>query len=167
MSDVKMKASLDESVLSSPSWIRRTKQVLDSYERWTGESLIVRSEPATDAVTVANATFVLVAHGGEADPLLNFANRAALILWQMSLSEFLGTSSKKTAEPMHQEERAELLQRTAKEGFCSGYSGIRIASSGQRFQIHQATVWNVLDEDCHCAGQAATFSSWTSLQPVT
>jgi len=48
-------------------------------------------------------------------------------------------------------------------GFIDDYSGIRISSTGRRFHIRQAIVWNVLDEDGRYAGQAATFSSWEFL----
>lgn len=154
---------MDESLITSPQWLQRTQQLLDSWEHWLGTPLIARTNPQTDALHIADAPFVVVAHGTEADPLLNFANRTALSLWEMSLDQFLGTPSRLTAEPVHRTERAQLLQRTTDDGYISDYSGIRIASSGARFQIHQATVWNVLDADGRPAGQAATFREWTPL----
>jgi len=154
---------MDQAVVTSERWITRTQQLLDSYEHWLGEPLIGRSTPEVDAANVADADFVLVAHGGESDPLLNFANRTALALWEMSLDSFLGTPSRKTAEPVHRAERSELLNQTTQNGFISNYAGIRIASSGQRFRIHQAVVWNVMTSDGDPAGQAATFSEWTML----
>ncbi len=154
---------MDESVVASDSWILRTQQLLDSYEHWLGESLIPRVDPRKDSQRVAEAPFVLVAHGTEEDPLLNFANQAALTLWEMSIREFLGTPSRLTAEPVHRDERARLLQRTTQHGFISDYSGIRITSSGSRFEIHRAIVWNVIDSSGAPAGQAATFSDWNRL----
>lgn len=154
---------MDHSVVTSERWVIRTQQLLDSYEHWLHEPLITRTTPTQDAITVANADFVLVAHGGESDPLLNFANAKALALWEMPLETFLGTPSRRTAEPVHRAERAELLKQTTQNGYISDYAGIRIASSGRRFMIHQAVVWNVLDSEGHPAGQAATFSRWTML----
>lgn len=154
---------MDNSTVTAEHWVKRTQQLLDSYEHWLGVPLILRSDPVKDSEAVADAPFVLVAHGGETDPLLNFANRTALELWEMPLEEFLGTPSRHTAEPVHRSERAELLRRTTEDGYISDYSGIRIASTGQRFHIHQATVWNVLDAQGQPAGQAATFSEWTML----
>ena len=106
----------------------------------------------------------MVSHGTEADPLLNYGNRTALDLWEMSLEQFLGTPSRETAEPVHRDERAELLRRTTEDGFIDDYSGIRISSSGRRFRIHQATVWNVVDENGDRVGQAAAFSSWKPME---
>ena len=145
----------------SDAWIRQTRRMLDSFERWTGHSLIPRIDPQSDSTALYHAEFVVVAHGTQDDPLLNFGNLAALSLWSMDLDQFLGTPSRRTAEPVHRSERAELMRRTLADGFIDDYSGIRIASDGSRFQIHRAIVWNVLDEDGEHAGQAATFSDWS------
>jgi len=40
-----------------------------------------------------------------------------------------------------------------------GYSGMRIAKSGKRFMITDATVWNLIDERGLPQGQAAVFVS--------
>ena len=79
-------------------------------------------------------------------------------------SRFLiGMPSRKTAEPVHRDERAQLLKRTREHGFIDGYSGIRIASTGRRFEVHRATVWNVVTAAGEHVGQAAAFSEWTFL----
>jgi hypothetical protein len=46
-------------------------------------------------------------------------------------------------------------------GYISNYNGIRISSTGKRFEIKSAIVWNVLDEEDRKCGQAATFSEWS------
>jgi hypothetical protein len=71
--------------------------------------------------------------------------------------------SRTTAEPMHRDERARLLERTTRDGFVDDYRGVRISSTGRRFLIDRATVWNLLDADGKYVGQAATFSKWTFL----
>ncbi|HTU26422.1 MAG TPA: MEKHLA domain-containing protein, partial [Pirellulales bacterium] len=53
--------------------------------------------------------------------------------------------------------------RTASQGFVDDYQGIRISSTGRRFRIEQAVVWNVLDVTGAKVGQAATFSRWRDL----
>ena len=116
-----------------------------------------------DALRLFLSPIVVVSHGREDDPLLNYGNQAALALWQMSLSELLGTPSRKTAESVHRSERANLLQRTKEFGFIDDYAGIRISSSGCRFRIRNATVWNVVDADDTYVGQAAAFSDWDAL----
>ena len=147
----------------SQEWITRTRLLLDSYHTFVGRQLIDRQSPQADSRALFEASFVTVAHGTEADPLLNYGNSAALQLWQMPLNELIGTPSRQTAEPVHRDERAELLRRTRKHGFIDDYSGIRISSTGQRFRIHQATVWNVVNETGEYVGQAAAFSDWTML----
>lgn len=144
-------------------WIQQTQRLLNSYVHWIGTELIQRSDPHGDACALFHASFVVVSHGTEADPLLNYANASALQLWKMTPTEFLGTPSRMTAEPVHRTERAELLRRTTEQGFIDDYSGTRTAANGDRFQIHRATVWNLIDDEGAPAGQAATFSAWTPL----
>ncbi|MCI5147480.1 MAG: MEKHLA domain-containing protein, partial [Candidatus Electrothrix sp. AR3] len=73
------------------------------------------------------------------------------------------TPSRYTAEALEREKRAQLLARVAADGFISGYSGVRISKNGQRFQMKQATVWNLTDENGMFFGQAALFFSWKFL----
>ena len=120
-------------------------------------------EPLRLAEKVFHAPFVLVAHGTEADPVLNYGNAAALELWAMSWDEFTRTPSRLTAEAPNREERARLLNAVTTLGFIDDYSGIRISKTGRRFRIAQATVWNLLDERGAYAGQAAMFSHWEFL----
>ena len=75
----------------------------------------------------------------------------------------VGTPSRLTAEPVHRDERARLLERTTRQGFVDDYAGVRISRSGKRFRIEQAIVWNVLDGEGRIHGQAATFDRWTRL----
>ena len=145
------------------NWQYRSQLLLNSYEKWVGRPLIPRVALETDAQKLFLSPVVVVGHGTEDDPLLNFGNQAALILWEMSLNELLATPSRRTAETVHRSERAELLRRTKKYGFIDDYSGIRISSSGHRFLIHNATVWNVVDSQDTYLGQAAAFERWDSL----
>ena len=110
---------------------------------------------------------MVVSHGTETDPLLNYGNRTALELWEMTLHEFLGTPSRQTAEPVHRDEREELLRRTREFGYIDDYSGIRISATGKRFRIHRATVWNVVNSESQRVGQAAAFSQWTHLPDMS
>ena len=81
----------------------------------------------------------------------------------MLCEAFTQTPSRFTAEEPNREERARLLQRVTADGYIDDYSGVRISSSGQRFQIERATVWNLLTLDGKRLGQAATFSHWILL----
>lgn len=107
--------------------------------------------------------FVVLSHGTQDDPVLNFGNRAALELWEMSWDEFTATPSRITAEPVNREARSRVLEQVRQNGFTDSYRGVRISKRGRRFLVEQATVWNVLDEKDRYAGQAATFSLWRYL----
>ena len=68
---------------------------------------------------------------------------------------FARSAARLTAEPMHRDERAQLLGRTSRDGYADNYSGIRISATGRRFRIHQAIVWNLVDSEGRRVGQAA------------
>ena len=101
-----------------------------------------------------------MSHGTEADPVLNYGNRAALALWEMPWEELTRTPSRLTAEAPNREERARLLEAVTRRGFIDDYSGVRITKSGRRFRISRATVWNLLTETNQPCGQAAMFDKW-------
>jgi hypothetical protein len=135
-----------------------------SFKEWTGRDLLPGDLlPAALAERIFNAPFVVVSHGTQADPILNYGNRAALALWEMSWEEFTRTPSRLTAEAPNREERARLLEVVTRDGFSDNYSGIRISKSGRRFEISKATVWNLVSETGKPCGQAATFSEWKFL----
>jgi hypothetical protein len=106
------------------------------------------------------AAFALVSHGTEADPIFNYGNALALLLFEMTREEFTTLPSRFSAEPMLREDRAHLLDRVTSQGFIDDYSGVRISSSGKRFFIQGATVWNLLDETGRPYGQAALIPRW-------
>ena len=138
--------------------------LLRSFKYWTGRDLWpVSKDPGETARGLWEASFVVASNGVEKDPILNYGNQAALKLWEMPWEKFVQTPSRFTAEPMEREERTGFLARVKQDGFIDNYQGIRISSSGRRFRIEQATVWNLLDERGNYAGQAATFSRFTYL----
>ena len=138
--------------------------MLDSFRRFVGRELITRTgDAARDSRIIFEAPFVVVSHGTQDDPVLNYGNQTALTLWQMDIPTLTSTPSRLTAEPMHRDERAQLMTRAARDGYVDDYRGIRISSSGRRFLIEQAIVWNLVDADGQRVGQAATFSSWNWL----
>jgi len=116
--------------------------------------------PDIFARNIFHAPFVVMSHGMEADPVLNYGNAAALALWEMSWEELTRTPSRLTAEAPNREERAKLLEAVTRRGFIDDYSGVRISKSGRRFRISRATVWNLLTADGKPCGQAAMFNRW-------
>lgn len=138
--------------------------LLDSFARLLDRELIDRRGSAAEqAERLFQAPFVVVSHGTEADPVLNYGNAAALALWEMAWDELTRTPSRLTAEPVHRDERARLLARTREHGYVDDYSGIRISKTGRRFRIEQAIVWNLTDAAGLHHGQAATFDRWTDV----
>ena len=151
---------------SCPDQIAHVQMLLDSFTRLLGRDLIPRdASPVEQARRLFESPFVVVSHGTEADPVLNYGNAAALTLWEMDWAAFVQTPSRLTAEPVHRDERARLLERTSRDGYVDDYSGIRISQSGRRFRIEQAIVWNLVDAAGTHRGQAATFDRWTPLPP--
>ncbi len=148
----------------NPAVMAQAQLIVRSLKHWTGRDLLPDAlRPPELAEQLYHAPFVVVSHGTEADPILNFGNAAALTLWEMSWDELTRTPSRLTAEAPNREERARLLEAVTRQGFIDDYSGIRISKSGRRFRIAQATVWNLLDQPGRHAGQAATFSRWAFL----
>ncbi|NGZ10303.1 MAG: MEKHLA domain-containing protein [Nitrospira sp. LK70] len=149
---------------NEPRIVEWSQLLLDSYRHWTGKELIERaSDRNQQARTLFEVSFVVVSHGAEPDPILNYGNQTALGLWEMSWEHFIKTPSRLTAGPDDRTERAKMLERAKFYGYFEGYRGIRISSTGQRFLVERALIWNVIDHAGSPIGQAATFSRWSSL----
>jgi len=157
------------SIIESPSELNgyldfHAQRLLESLRHWTGRELIDLSGSRLEqARRLFYAPFIVVSHDTAAEPILNYANQAALQLFEMTWQELTTTPSRLTAEPMHQEERQRLLTRVSRQGFIDDYRGLRISKSGRRFMIEKATVWNLLSESGAHYGQAAMFSHWAYL----
>ena len=150
-----------DSIWKTDFVVAQTACLARSLRHWTGRELVSGvSAPLELAQKIFAAPFVLVSHGTEADPILNYGNHAALTLWEMSWAELTRTPSRLTAEAPNREERARLLEAVTQRGFIDDYSGVRISKTGRRFRIARATVWNLLTPDGRSCGQAAMFDHW-------
>jgi hypothetical protein len=138
---------------------QHARLILESYERLLGKPLINIVAGVGIASQLYEAPIVVLSHGTESDPILNYGNRAALKLWEMDSETFTRTASRHTAEPLIQEDRKRFMQAVNEKGYIGGYSGIRISSSGRRFRIEDAVVWNLTNEAGVYQGQAAAFMS--------
>lgn len=148
-----------------PRVIRWSEILARSYQQLLGKKLIDRDLTDTYALSKAlfHAPFVVVSHGTQADPILNYGNQTALELWSMDWQQLTKTPSRLTAEPVNRTDRALILDRVTKQGYIDNYRGIRISSTGQRFLIERVTIWNLTDETGNKCGQAATFACWSWL----
>ncbi|MCQ6562713.1 MEKHLA domain-containing protein [Paenibacillus mendelii] len=137
---------------------RHAQFILDSYARLLGEPLLTVAPGEKSADALFESPIVVLSHGLENDPVLNYGNRAALELWEMDWNTFTRTPSRLTAEPMIRAERQQFLEAVAEKGYIDTYQGIRISSAGTRFRIHEAVVFNLTDDTGHYYGQAAAFA---------
>jgi hypothetical protein len=146
----------------NPPIVEWSQWLLESYRRWIGKELIERNgDTRVQAQRLFEAPYVVVSHGVEPDPILNYGNQVALDLWEVSWEQFTATPSRLTAEPDSRAERERMLAQARDKGYFDGYKGVRISSIGRRFMVEQATIWTVVDLDGNPRGQAATFSVWS------
>ena len=150
-----------------PDVVRQTQCLLSSFRHWFERGLLPGQspDPQIAAHQLFCAPFVVLSHGTEADPVLNYGNQAALDLWEMDWTDFTQMPSRLTAEPDLREVRSQLLATAAQQGYITDYQGIRISKTGQRFFIQNAIIWKVLDQTGQHCGQAATFEHWEPAAP--
>ena len=147
----------------APKLIAHAECLARSLKCFAGRDLFSGLTGDALARAVADAPFVVVSHGPQADPILTYGNRAALALWEMDWDDFTRTPSRLTAEAPERTERERLLAAVTQRGFIDDYTGIRISKTGRRFRIFQATVWNLITESGLPCGQAAMFDRWEFL----
>lgn len=132
--------------------------LISSYHRLTGKVLVQQEQPAEGIYrALFEAPYAVVSHNTEDDPVFNYANQTALRIFEMNWTEFTRLVFRKSAEPVHRSERERLLARVSRHGFIDDYRGVRISSTGNRFMIEDATVWNLIDVRGEFCGQAAVF----------
>ncbi len=133
----------------------------ESLRKLTGKELVSLNMSSVEAARfLFDAPFAVISHNSDTDPLFNYANRKAMQLFEMVWPEMIGLPSRISAEPANRDERARLLRRVTERGYIDDYSGVRISSSGRRFKISDATVWNLTNEQGEYLGQAAMFDRW-------
>ncbi|WP_010268475.1 MEKHLA domain-containing protein [Paenibacillus senegalensis] len=156
-----MKNALQGS--GSSSLERHARLLLKSYKHWTGLDLIPLEPERSALHQLEEAPLAVLSHGTEEDPVLNYGNRMARQLWEMEWEQFTAMPSRLTAEPLERKERERFFELVTKNGWVGDYTGVRISSTGKRFSILKATVWNLLDEEGNYYGQAAAFSDYRYL----
>ena len=68
-----------------------------------------------------NAPYAIVSHNTDDDPIFNYANLAALSVFEMDWAAFTRLPSRKSAEPVDRAERDRLMARVSKYGFIDDY----------------------------------------------
>jgi len=139
-----------------------SRLILSSYELLTGSSLVPSGMGDVEAVgwLYKAAPFCVLAHDTASDPRFLYANTAAQRCFEYSWAEFTQLPSRLSAEAPDRTERQSLLDQVARQGYASGYRGLRISRSGRRFWIEDGTVWQMTDAGGTVHGQAAVFPRW-------
>jgi hypothetical protein len=133
-----------------------------SYATVTGEQLVPEGMADSQAAAwLYEAPFALLAHDTSPDPLFVYANLTAQQRFEYSWDEFVGLPSRLSAVEQAREERRAFMAAVRLQGYAGDYRGLRIAKSGQRFWIEDATVWNLVDSESALVGQAALIRRWT------
>ncbi len=137
--------------------------LVSSFKILTGKNILA-SEVGIDSISrqIFFAPFAVMSHGIETDPVFNYANQCALDLFEITWENFIKLPSKYSAEAGLQDARERILKQVAEKGYADDYTGVRISNKGRRFQINNATVWNVIDQG-RCYGQAALIRDWVFL----
>ncbi len=143
--------------------IEHSALLISSYTHWFGASLL---EPVLDddlARALFEAPFAVVSHATQEDPVFNYGNHRALDLFEMKWSDFVQLPSRLSAESVEQEDRSQVMNTVNDQGYVGDYRGIRKSSSGRRFEISNASIWNVIDSNKAYYGQAAVIRKWSYL----
>jgi len=136
--------------------------LVSSYRRLLGEEppFLEAGAPHSAEWLYRHAPSCVLAHNTEPDPRFIYANKIAQSVFGYSWDEFVALPSRFSAEAPDREERQRLLERVGRDGFATGYSGIRIAKSGRHFRIEDGVLWQLREPDGRLHGVAATFARW-------
>ena len=152
---------MTSQIWTNPAIMEWSQLLLNSFRHWIGRELLEReADQGYQAHALFQSPFVVVSHGMEEDPLFNYGNQVALELWGLTWEQLVKTPSRLTAEPANRAEREWMLEQARTRGYFDTYQGVRITSTGRRFLVENALIWNVVDAGGQRVGQAATFSQW-------
>ena len=156
--------SFPEPIEQNGYLMEHASLLLKSFKHWTGHPLINDTMSLEQqAKELFFAPFAVASHDTSLDPILNYGNKTAMNLWEVTWIDFTSLPSRRTAEAVAQEERERLLAEVTAHGFIDHYKGVRISATGRRFMIDRATVWNLINEMGEYSGQAAMFREWRFL----
>lgn len=137
----------------------------NSYKQLLNMDLIPQNVATEDAARwlYEEAPFAVLAHDTEADPVFIYGNRTAQRCFEYTWEELTRLPSRLSAEPAEQAERQRFMERVVRDGFVTGYRGVRVTKTGKRFWIEDATVWDLRDAEGVLRGQAAMIPEITPL----
>jgi hypothetical protein len=138
-----------------------------SYRRLLGRPLVPEGMDDDRAAhwLYDEAPFGVLAHNTADDPVFVYGNSFAQRCFDYSWEELTSLPSRLSAEAPERAERQRFLEQVERHGFIDGYRGVRIARSGRRFWIEDATVWQLFDEAGTRRGQAAMLPRVVDIAP--
>jgi PAS domain-containing protein len=137
------------------------KLLSNSYSRLLGKPLVPESVSHEDAPRwlYENASFGLLAHNTNADPVFVYGNLTVQKLFEYDWDELTRLPSRLSAEAPDRDERQAFLEQVERDGFVCAYRGMRVTKSGKRFWIDNVVVWQLHDDAGVYRGQAALIPS--------
>ena len=152
------------SLVESNYCASQAELILSSFYDVLGKHLIdAKLSKEERYQALFQAPFCVVSHNTNEDPIFNYGNQKALDLFEFDWESFTKLPSRHSAEAQTQEERNRLLTKVTENGFIDDYQGVRISSSGKRFFVKNAIVWNLFDKNGIYQGQAAVLYEWSML----
>ncbi|WP_133664160.1 MEKHLA domain-containing protein [Paraburkholderia sp. BL10I2N1] len=129
----------------------------DSYRRLLGKALVPEGMSVSEraAWLYEAAPFGILAHNTAEDPVFVYGNKRAQAMFGYDWNELTAVPSRLSAETPERSDRQAFLDQVTRDGFVTGYRGVRVAKSGVRFWIERATVWQLTDSAGNYRGQAA------------
>ena len=152
------------SLVESNYCASQAELILSSFYDVLGKHLIdAKLSKEERYQALFQAPFCVVSHNTKEDPIFNYGNQSALDLFEFDWESFTKLPSRHSAEAQTQEERNRLLTKVTENGFIDDYQGIRVSSTGKRFFVENAIVWNLFDKNGIYQGQAAVLYEWSML----
>ena len=151
----------NQRILDNKDVFFQSMTLASTYKQRTDLQLLGdRKVPVTEGVkALFYAPFVCCSH--DENDTFNYANKAALKLWEFEWDDFIGMPSTKSADGEDEEiqkERRQLLDDALEKGVVYNYNGVRKSKNGKEFMVKDATLWTLVDRDGDKLGQAVKFS---------
>jgi hypothetical protein len=154
---------------NDPFIIQQSTAILTCFEITTGQCLRARlgismqAENEVLAKCLFEAPAAILSHdvvseNGKRDNVYNYANKAALTVFERSFEEQTQLASSKSAESnsSRQENRNSLLAQCLAKGSVV-FSTQRTSATGKTVELNNAILFNLFDEAGVYAGQAVVF----------
>ncbi|KAA6424741.1 MAG: hypothetical protein FRX49_05408 [Trebouxia sp. A1-2] len=150
--------------------IMHNLMMVESYKRKVGKPIMDDAEIHEITKLLWEAPYGVISHDIEEDPdnpKYDYANKAALDLFQATWDELIGQPSSCTTEDVNQAsasqniaDRQKLLKQTQDEGTAAVHSYWRKGLKGRPVCISNGLLWNIEAPSGALIGQAIAIHEW-------